>query len=205
MSLDLEHNATTPPRTINALPKARRYTYDAQATHALRNAYGRERTASQGTHELTRERFALIAGMHRQGHSLGTCGGPNQGDRTPTQPDATRTPQNATETQRYRTRCCSNQLGGRAVAHAQGETETCPHLPAKRTVKTEPQWAISATSGYAPTGSTYAPRSPDVHAMFCLRFPINSCFVATPGRNRELFKVLELTVADRRWRAESQR
>jgi hypothetical protein len=30
--------------------------------------------------------------------------------------------------------------------------------------------------------------------------PINSCFVATPGRNRELFKVLQLTVAVKRRR-----
>ena len=136
--------------------------------------------------------------MHSQVHSLGTCGGPNRRDRTPTLPDATRTPLNATGTQHYWTWCQSNPLGGRRVARSHAATETCPHLPAIHAAKTEPRRAISATSQYAPTGSTYAPRSPRRSRHVLLTVPINSCFVATPGRNRELFKVFRLTVAVRR-------
>lgn len=99
-SLDWEHNTTTTPHAVNALRDAGRQTLHAPAKHALRHAYSGRRTASQAMHEQSCERFALIAGMHRQVHSLGTCGGPNRRDRTPTQPDATRTPLNATGTQR---------------------------------------------------------------------------------------------------------
>ncbi len=115
-SLDWEHNTTTTPRAINALHDAGRQTHHLPAMHAIRCTHSGRRTASQYAHEQSCERFALIAGTYRQVHSLGTCGGPNRRDRTPTQPDATWTPLNTTRTQRYWTRCRDNQLGGRLVS-----------------------------------------------------------------------------------------